>query len=810
MSSGKLVNKKFQVLNEDYFINGDKTCLNQQNIISFGPNLFSSMSETETFILNFNSIISLNAGSFEGLVKLKKLELTKNTIDSIESNAFRGLNQVTTLIINHNIIHRLQQESFKGLDKLENLKFFNNNVKLIERGAFEGLSSLKEMFFENNTIDTIERDIFHDLKEMFFENNTIDTIERDIFHDLKNLTQLTLTNNVMKSVESFNALVNLKSFTMMNNTLQSIEPKTFNGLKKLEKINFNKNTIKEIKSDAFNGLTNISELNLNFNNISYIEANAFRGLKQLKELFIEDNNLETIAKDTFNGLINLEILKLSRNKIKSIDSDVFKDLRNLSELKLDHNRIRQIDDSLTFNLANLVRLKHLDLSVNFLKGKLILQFGSEQMSSLKLEANFLNDVEFDNLIARERINISVFLNDIPEYRITELNNLNYFTLEDFTKKLSKDGFVEHLDLTSQYQKYPHISSLKYRESLKMFTVITGTSMLTLNFHFFYLVFIFCVHFFFIGKNGTGKTSILNFLKENFSIPLVYDTNSIASNKSQLIGDLLNFCQYELEGLNMYLSQNNFKYNIYIDSNIGSTSNVILNEKNIFLGFGDQNKLIILNLNQISPGERMILYFLLWQYVIIRDFIPESSTESNISPQHDLARYLLLFDEIDSNMHPSAILELISALKTIAKLGVQIILTTHNPTTVSFIEYENLYILERESDNPIGDPEKYQNLVLKCGKDVGKQYIFNQLTDKLIDIDSPRKIIYVEGSDRSFYETIKQAYFKQKKISSTLIVDFLPAKSESNSGRSDTETLMKAHNRFHNESNYKFSGKTTLT
>jgi hypothetical protein len=278
--------------------------------------------------------------------------------------------------------------------------------------------------------------------------------------------------------------------------------------------------------------------------------------------------------------------------------------------------------------------------------------------------------------------------------------------------------------------------------------------------------------------------------------MVYDTNSIA--ESELIVKMLNNyeIQYELEGLNMYLIQNKFKYKI-----------VEFNEVDISLEFGNQNKSIILKLNKLSPGERTILYFLLWQYVIIRDLLPiNRSDNKHLLPQPDLQDHLLLFDEIDSNMHPSAIYELISILETIAKLNVQIILTTHNPTTVSFIECENLYILERESDDPIDDPENYENLVLKCGKEIGKQYIFNQLTNKLVDIDSPRKIIYVEGIDSSFYEINRQAYFKQKTFPSTIIVDFLPAKVQNNSGKIETVTLLKAHNAFHNESNYKFAGK----
>jgi predicted ATP-dependent endonuclease of OLD family len=271
-----------------------------------------------------------------------------------------------------------------------------------------------------------------------------------------------------------------------------------------------------------------------------------------------------------------------------------------------------------------------------------------------------------------------------------------------------------------------------------------------------------------GKNGTGKSSILECLFKKYpKCTLIY---SNFSNLLTIIQQTLTIFNSEVVNLNSFLSQNNFKYKI----------------SNGILLFDKQE----IQLSVMSPGEGIILYLLLKQYIIIRELEKVDST-------------VILLDEIDAHVHPSAIYQLIPILETLSKLGAQIIMTTHNPTTVSFIKPTNLYILERESDDP--NDEKYKKLTMKSGseKEVGKQYIVDQLTDRLVDITLPRKYLFVEGKDVPLYEIIMDK-LKKLGIYPTKVICFIGATTKGK-GFSNVKQVIEAVRKM-NEINVNASGK----
>jgi hypothetical protein len=77
------------------------------------------------------------------------------------------------------------------------------------------------------------------------------------------------------------------------------------------------------------------------------------------------------------------------------------------------------------------------------------------------------------------------------------------------------------------------------------------------------------------------------------------------------------------------------------------------------------------------------------------------------------------------------------------MGIQVIMTTHNPSTVSFVDEKNLFLMYEENNL----------LKIKGGQEIGKHEIYNRLTSRLVSIDSPSRTLFVEGKDAKYYRLV---------------------------------------------------------
>ncbi len=107
----------------------------------------------------------------------------------------------------------------------------------------------------------------------------------------------------------------------------------------------------------------------------------------------------------------------------------------------------------------------------------------------------------------------------------------------------------------------------------------------------------------------------------------------------------------------------------------------------------------------------------------------------------------MLDEPDAHMHPSAVKGLVESVFNLVDQGIQIIITTHNPTTVSFFKEENLFLLCKNNDK----------LEIKHG--LSQQSVIFNLTSNLVMVNSPKKTLFVEGQDANFYKKMEQIILK---------------------------------------------------
>ncbi len=171
----------------------------------------------------------------------------------------------------------------------------------------------------------------------------------------------------------------------------------------------------------------------------------------------------------------------------------------------------------------------------------------------------------------------------------------------------------------------------------------------------------------------------------------------------------------------------------------------------------------IEISKLSPGESLIFRLLIWQYAIkVKKSIP--------------SKCVLLFDEPDSHLHPSAVKNLLDNLKDLCDLGVQIFFTTHNPTTVSFIKKENLFLMEKQGDK----------LSIRKG---GRTEIFHKLTSRLVNIEAPSRKIFIEGKDSPFYKLIYKLLINLNLVSDHFNLNFMPLPAGGEFGRRNKSTII---------------------
>ena len=148
----------------------------------------------------------------------------------------------------------------------------------------------------------------------------------------------------------------------------------------------------------------------------------------------------------------------------------------------------------------------------------------------------------------------------------------------------------------------------------------------------------------------------------------------------------------------------------------------------------------LGLGSLSSGEKLELLVLLWQY---EQRIPFKNA-------------ILIMDEPDAHLHPGLVKEIIAIIQTkiIQEWGIQVIMTTHNPTTVSLVPKECLWVLQNDAPQHIP----------RISRVTSKKEAIQLLTSDFISVNEPFKLVFVEAeTDKKFYQMIREKLIAEKVI-----------------------------------------------
>ncbi|TRY62943.1 hypothetical protein TCAL_07279 [Tigriopus californicus] len=398
--------------------------LSDNQLAALPPTIFNRSQSLHRLELQNNSLTLLPSGIFEGLSNLVVLNLSRNAISShlLSKDTFSGLKNLQVLDLSWNEMTKIEDTTFQHLASLRSLNLQHNNIHIVKSQGFNSLVNLNILALSFNEIEELSSDMMSGLSQLSslsMEHNKIKSI--GMIEPLPSLTDLTLSNNQLKSVPEFisSSAANLKTIDLGDNQIKEINPRDLGGLANLYGLRLAGNQISTISNQTFENVTNIHILNLAHNQISSLEGGAFHRLQNLRALRLDNNRLEDI-----NGLVaslrqlqwlnissnslqwfdyafiptSLEWLDMSHNSVSELGN--FYNLRNfgIRTLQAAHNKIRVLTvDSFPNSL------EHIDMNSNELDKIEPFTFGKlEELKMVDLRHNGIQSLYRDSLRSASR------------------------------------------------------------------------------------------------------------------------------------------------------------------------------------------------------------------------------------------------------------------------------------------------------------------------------------------------------------------------------------------------------------------------
>lgn len=223
----------------------------------------------------------------------------------------------------------------------------------------------------------------------------------------------------------------------------------------------------------------------------------------------------------------------------------------------------------------------------------------------------------------------------------------------------------------------------------------------------------------IGKNGTGKTQLLNNLPHDLAFKNLTIFNDKFPSFSKVIA--ISYSVFD----NFSLPQKNINLN-YVYCGLKDADGDIRSNKGLAVSF-HHNWKRIQDQKRIKKWKRILLNFI--EKDIIESFIIDDDTnneniravsieeynkvKSKLSSGQSILLYiitqvvanirfdsLILYDEPETHLHPNAVVELMNTLYDLVnEFESFCIIATHSPIVIRELFSKNVYVLERESNIP---------------------------------------------------------------------------------------------------------------
>ncbi|XP_058037309.1 platelet glycoprotein Ib alpha chain isoform X2 [Ahaetulla prasina] len=183
------------------------------------------------------------------------------------------------------------------------------------------IKDLLEMSCVDKGLTNIPSGLPKDTGILLLASNQLAKVALASFQHLPQLSELDLSNNSLKALETGSTLPELKQLLLSHNGLESLP--AFPGLPSLRRLALGHNQLSQLPEGSFRDLGQLHELELQGNRLQSLPGRAFEGLPMLKDLDLSDNCLEVLPPELLAELPKLEILRLERNRLERVPDGFF-------------------------------------------------------------------------------------------------------------------------------------------------------------------------------------------------------------------------------------------------------------------------------------------------------------------------------------------------------------------------------------------------------------------------------------------------------------------------------------------------------
>ncbi|MCD9640281.1 hypothetical protein HAX54_025483 [Datura stramonium] len=459
------------------------------------PESICKLSKLEELYLQENGFSGFLPSCIGGVKNLRRLDVHSNKLSGVIPESITSLTNLESLCLQDNFLSGNIPENIGTLQLLKELDLSNNSLTGIIPRSIVKLYSISILYLNANQLEgeiplPSKPGQLSSLSFLRLQNNRLSgTIPKSIGY-LTSLQRLSLANNQLKgSIPS--SLGNLKSLTelyLSYNQLSGQLPRSIGGISELLFLSISHNMIEGPLPHEISSLSNLQSLDLSFNHLNmsvipkwlmqlpslsriYLAGCGIHGeipdyiqslAKSLLELDLSANHLSGRIPAWIGSLSQLYSLNLSKNKFVSEIPSTVTNLEILGVLDLHSNKLegsvnavfqmksRFEGGSLTYldlsdnsfssvveqiGMGGQEHIRHLNLSHNFLKGRLPTSIGTlKSLETLDLSYNGLGSnlpTSLANVTILERLMLhkNQFTGRIPE-EFLKLKNLKELNLSD--------------------------------------------------------------------------------------------------------------------------------------------------------------------------------------------------------------------------------------------------------------------------------------------------------------------------------------------------------------------------------------------
>ena len=259
---------------------------------------------------------------------------------------------LVTLTINEQNLDSLSYLS--SLAKLENLDLTGCRFPAEELSVLAALPSLTNLTLAECGLSTIESLAgAQNLTRLDLTSNTVRNLES--LSAMTTLTEIGLKHNAVTNLSALSSLVNLEKLNVSYNSLTSLSP--IASCVKLTQLDADNNQITSL--DGVDDLPLLNHLSVDYNDLTSVSS--LSGMTTLVNLSIADNAITDIS--SLSTLTNLEIFDFSSNQISALPAwpdgcalqtvdgsynaltsiDSLKNMESLAYVYMDYNLLTNID-----------------------------------------------------------------------------------------------------------------------------------------------------------------------------------------------------------------------------------------------------------------------------------------------------------------------------------------------------------------------------------------------------------------------------------------------------------------------------------